>query len=300
MNYASFTRVTWIDKQIQMGKLISVNQIAQEFNVSQRTAERDLQKMRDDLGAVVTYNRTRGAYEYSGDPITLPAQWLNKEEIALILIAEKSLRNYTQTSFNTQIHPAFNQFLNPIRQHEEEMSYVRDMCNAVHFYQPFTPTVQSGNEFALVLSAILESKKLKLHYNRPAAGAQWRTISPFLLLNNSGIWQIIGYEKSARKIKTYALEKCSQMHVLNEYFAKPHDFKATDYYTHPFEFLKEAPFETITLCIKKPFSDQIISTTWHPSQTIEPLKDEGVKVHFVCHRTAYFKQWCRGVQAVEC
>ena len=48
MNYASFTRVTWIDKQIQMGKLISVNQIAQEFEVSQRTSERDLQKMRDD------------------------------------------------------------------------------------------------------------------------------------------------------------------------------------------------------------------------------------------------------------
>lgn len=301
MNYRNFARIYWIDRQIQRGRLENCQQIADEFEISLRSAERLLKKMREELGAEIRYNKKEKRYEYVGEPITLPNQWLNKEEIALILIAERALRSVSKSGLNEFIHPAFNKFLNPIREHVDEMQYVRDMCNAVHFYQPIVPQNNQPETYSRLLNAILQQKEVTFHYRKNLSDhGKKRQLSPYLLLHNEREWQLVGKEKVSRKIKTFALNRMSEVTIIDFFFAFPPDFNPQDYYAHPFESLRKSlTKQVIVLAIPRKYEQDIHEFLWHPSQKIIEERERDILVEFQCHRTTFFNRWMRAMEARE-
>ena len=109
MSHASLRRIYDLDRMIRAGELHNAEEAAARFEVTRRTIERDLDTLRTDLGAELRFNRAEGRYEYTSNPVvTLSGQGLNEREIAIILIAERALRQFTGSSFQDEVHPAFN------------------------------------------------------------------------------------------------------------------------------------------------------------------------------------------------
>ena len=166
MSHASLQRIYDLDRLIRIGELHSADQAAEEIGVTRRTIERDLETLRHDLGAEdLRFNRAEGRYEYSSDPVvTLPGQGLNEREIAIVLIAERALRQFTGSSFQDEVHPAFNKLLNPIRHDKKAMEYIRDFCSSVYFHRPFEPIRDLRQDFSIVLDAIMRRRRLSITY----------------------------------------------------------------------------------------------------------------------------------------
>lgn len=230
MKRGSIRRIYELDRMIRLGKLESAEQAAEDFEVTQRTIERDLEQLRYDLGADLKYNRERGRYEYAAGekPFVLPAQWLTEREIAILLIAERALRVFTNTSFESEIHPTFNKLLNPIRHDKKTLENIRVLCNCVHFHRPIEPSRDMRHEFSIVLDAIMQRRRLRIRYR--SAGNEkdeQREIDPYVLINSTGEWYIIGNCLKTKSEKTFVLSQICEPQILDHYFMIPKEFSVS-------------------------------------------------------------------------
>jgi len=73
-------RLVWIDGQILAQCYPNASLIAKHFEISRRQAARDLEYMRDSLGAPLQYCYTRRGYYYSCDGFTLPGVHVTYEQ----------------------------------------------------------------------------------------------------------------------------------------------------------------------------------------------------------------------------
>ncbi len=292
MNHSSFTRIYKIDEMIRFGRFRSVKQVAEELEISQRSIDRDLEKMRYELGADIEYNRRAQRYEYAGNAITLPGQWLDKNEMAIILIAEKALRMYTHTGFADEVHPAFNHFLDPVRSKKDVMEHIKELCKSVYFYRSFEPIRGLRREFSIVLAAIMENKRLSIEYlsSKSDLGKR-RQIEPYTLINNNGVWQVVGRCLRERRIKTFALDSIFDPIVEDFYFSVPEKYNPFDYFHHQFETLKKKNPVDIKLRISFPSSSYIKEILWHPTQKIKENRDRSVILTMKCNITDYLIKW---------
>ncbi len=299
MSKTALKRIMELDRLIQLGRMTSTRQAAEELEVSRRTIERDMEMLREDFGAEPVYNRQRKCYEYTGKAFPLPAQWLDRNEIALILIAEKALRMYTHAGFADEVHPAFNRFLNPIRSHTDVMDHIRELCKSVYFYRSFEPIRGLRREFSIVVSAIMDKTRLSMEYASPGhvPGAR-RQIEPYTLINNNSVWQVVARCLRERKIKTFALERIHEPKIEDHFFVIPDEYDPREYFHHQFETLKKLAPVSVQLRIFPPAAEEIKEILWHPTQKIENHADGSVTLTMQCNITDHLIKWI--LQMGEC
>ncbi|HUL01463.1 MAG TPA: WYL domain-containing protein [Nitrospirota bacterium] len=294
MNRGSIRRIQKIDSMIRLGKMHSAEQLAEEFEVSRRTIERDIEMLRFELGAEVVYNRQKCCYEYKGKPLPLPGQWLNEREIAIMLIAERALRIYTGTSFSDEVHPVFNKLLNPIRDNKKAMEYIKDLCKSVYFYRPFGPMRDLRTEFSTVLNAIMERRRLSMKYQTAArgkAGDERRELEPYVLINNGGDWYVIGQCRQANEIRTFSLARVFEPKIEDHYFDIPDSFKVEDYLSKGFGRMHGDKPVQVRLAITPPASAWIAGSKWHSSQKIKQNSNGSIILTMTCPITDTLVRW---------
>jgi predicted DNA-binding transcriptional regulator YafY len=299
MKRGSLRRIYELDRMIRLGRLSSAAGAAEELEVTRRTVERDLELLRWELGAEVVYDRAKGRYCYSGDPFTLPAQWLNEREIAIILIAERALRMFTGASFARETHPAFNRLLDPIRHDRAAMAYIQDLCNGVHFHLPFSPVKDVSAEFSKVLAAILERRRLSLLYLSAKRGAaERRQIDPYVLINNGGEWYVVGKCLRHREVRTFTLANISDPKLEEQHFDVPREFDARKYLDQGFGRMHGNEAQDIRLSINPPAAAWVGRSVWHSSQSMEKRKDGSISLSMRCPVTDTLVRWV--LQMGEC
>jgi len=273
MNHSSFTRIFRLDEILRNGAFQSISQGAEDLEVSKRTSERDLEKMRYELGADIEYNRHYSRYEYTGSTVALPAGWLNDSEIAVIVIAERARRMYAQASVGDSIHPAFNKMLNPVRHKSDMMESIREKCRSVYFHRSFEDVRGLRNEFSKILRAIMERKRISIDYPRKGGDdIIKRDVEPYSLVNNNSEWQVIARSVKQRRIKTFALKRISNIKILDYYFDIPDKYDVRDYVFHPFDDFKKETTDEIEINVYPPVSKSVKEVIWHSFQVMKNRK----------------------------
>jgi predicted DNA-binding transcriptional regulator YafY len=292
MSHASLRRIFDLDRMIRLGKFHNAKDAAEKLEVTRRTIERDLDTLRNDLGADLHFNRAEGRYEYTGDPFTLPAQWLNEREMAIVLIAERALRQFTGASFQDEVHPVFNKLLNPIRHDTDTMDYIRDLCSSVYFHRPFEPLRDLRREFSVVLDAIMQRRRLSITYrSAKMVKNECREIEPYVLLNSGGDWYIVGFCRRTKQIKVFALLRVFEPKIEDHYFIIPDTFKMTDYLSAGFGRMYGGKPEQVRLLLKPPVSAWVSTSKWHSSQKIKDLGNGEVELRMKCPVTETLVRW---------
>jgi predicted DNA-binding transcriptional regulator YafY len=300
MSHASLRRIYDLDRMIRLGELHNAEDAAERFEVTRRTIERDLDTLRTDLGVEVYFNHGEGRYEYINKPVvTLPGQGLNEREIAIVLIAERALRQFTGASFQDEIHPVFNKLLNPIRHNKEAMENIRDLCSSVYFHRPLEPIRDLRNEFSVVLDAIMQRRRLSMTYRSAKRDKdERREIEPYVLLNSGGDWYIVGLCRRSKQIKVFSLLRVFEPKIEEHYFIIPDSFKIADYLSAGFGRVYGEKADTVRLRIRPPLSARISTSKWHSSQKIKKLKNGEVELQIKCPVTDTLVRWV--LQMGEC
>ncbi len=298
MNRSSLSRLHELDRMIRLGTLESADQAARSFETSRRTIERDLDQLRR-LGAHLTYNRTRGCYEYAGKPLTLTAQWLNERELAVILIAERALRVFTDAWSSEQIHPVFNKLLDPIRHDRDTIAYIAELCSCVHFHRPVEPGRSLRQEFSVVLDAIMARKRVSTHYAPPGTrDRDRREIEPYALVNNGGDWYVIGFCRRHHDIRTFVLAHMSEPAAVEHFFSIPAGFKVEEYLSQGFGRMRGVTARRVSLRIREPASGWVGRSRWHPTQKTSRTADGALRLRMSCPVTESLVRWV--LQMGEC
>jgi len=287
-------RIQKIDSLIRLGRMKSAGKLAEELEVSRRTIERDLETLRLELNADVVYNREKGCYQYTGNPLPLPGQWLNERDMAILLIAERALRQFTGASFQSEIHPVFNKMLNPIRGDKKAMNYIKDLCKSVHFHRPFTPITDVKHTYSIALDSIMERRRLRMIYESATHANvknDWREVEPYVLVNNGGDWYLVGLCKQSTEVRTFALSRILEIEQSEHCFIMPDKFDIEEYLHSGFGRMTGKKISKVRLLISPPASAWIATSKWHDSQKIKKLKNGQILLSMTCPVTDSLLRW---------
>src|SRR5262245_14840189 len=105
-------RIVWLHYQLLAGSYPKARTIAERFEVSEKTAYRTIDFMRDRFHAPIDYSREHQGYYYTEPTFSLPLINLTEGEMLALLLAERMASAYRGTAIAPLIEQAFGKVLN--------------------------------------------------------------------------------------------------------------------------------------------------------------------------------------------
>jgi len=272
-----YERFIWFDSQVRAKKYPNTTALANQFEISTKTAQRDIDFMRDRLYCPLDYDASQKGYYYEDDTFTLPMVYLSSGELSSLLIARKILQDVSGGYLGDEISTILQKITNVLNKHMVTGDQVDDVFSfQLVGYSPVPESV-----FKNVLEACLKKKQLSFTYYTPATEEKSeRTVEPYHLFNYMGTWHTIGYCHLRKEIRDFALSRISEVKVLTEPFKIPADFDFKKYFLSTFGLYKGKATKEVTLRFTPEKSKWIKDQIWHKDQKVKYLKDGSLELSF--------------------
>jgi predicted DNA-binding transcriptional regulator YafY len=280
-------RIVAIHKMLDRNRAVPFQKFLDAFEVSRPTIKRDLQYMRDRLGAPIEYDREQGGYRYrqpegtdGGDPAEnfryqLPGVWLNSSEMHALLLMYDLLSQLDSRVLEGALAPAARRIESLLSGGKAKPKDIRRRFRIIAArHRPVDEQI-----FRIVSTGVLQRKRLNLTYfSRSRGEIMARTVSPQRLIWYSSNWYLDAWCHTREDFRSFSLDAIRGASLLSE--------KADDY---PQEILDERlgagygifagpPGETAVLRFGLPASRWIEREVWHPDQRLTPLPGGEVRL----------------------
>jgi len=87
-----YERFVWFDNQVKARKYPNATSLSEQFEISTKTAQRDIDFLRDRLLCPLHYDSSQKGYYYSDDTFSLPMVYLSSGDFPLFSLQEKCFR----------------------------------------------------------------------------------------------------------------------------------------------------------------------------------------------------------------
>jgi len=272
-----YERFVWFDNQVRVRKYPNATSLSEQFEISAKTAQRDIDFMRDRLLCPLDYNSSQKGYYYDDETFSLPMVYLSSEELSALLIARKMLQDISGGSIGDEISSIVGKITNILKKH----SVVADHIDDAFSFQLIEYAPAPEEVFKAVLEGCLKKRCLSFTYYSPATEEKSeRTVEPYHLFNYMGTWHIIGYCHLRKEIRDFALSRISKTKVLTEPFKIPTDFDFKRYFLSTFGLFKGKSTKEVTLRFTPEKSKWIKGQIWHKDQKVKHLNDGSLELSF--------------------
>jgi predicted DNA-binding transcriptional regulator YafY len=101
--FPQIERFFWFHDRVNARRFPNAATLAEQFEISNKTAQRDIIRLRDRMLAPLEYDATRKGYYYSDDHFELPYLPASQQEILCLLLARKVLSHSAQGYISREI-----------------------------------------------------------------------------------------------------------------------------------------------------------------------------------------------------
>ncbi len=221
-------RLFRIHQKIRSGTFPSVAELARDEEVSERTIKRDIQFLKESMGAPVSYSRHEKGYYYT-KIWDFPFPKLSAGEILSLFIATHLLKNFKDTPLSSSVESLMKKIERVAPEESILTSKEVEMLLSVGF-QPIKTKKEIGETFEIIFNGIRERKTLKIkYYTISRDKITERKVNPYHLYNFEGIWYFVGFCQLRGETRDFALDRILEIKTLKERFNIPKDFNPKDY-----------------------------------------------------------------------
>ena len=186
-----------------------------DFRVSIRTFQRDLKDIESVFGIEIKYNRSSGVYQIVED---------------------------SNSGIKERMLEAFDTF--------NALQISEKVSNFIHFENRKPKGTENLYGF---LHAIKNRQFISFIYQKfKEEQPETRTIEPYVLKEFSNRWYIIGYDSSKKTVRSFGLDRISDLEINKKKFTPSINFDADSYYKHSFGIIipekNQNPEEIILSC----------------------------------------------------
>ncbi|MDA8084596.1 MAG: hypothetical protein M0024_13135 [Nitrospiraceae bacterium] len=82
-----FERFIWFHRRVRYGRFPNAKDLAERFEISSRTSQRDIEFVRERLNAPLEYNAATRGYYYTDSAYELPSRWFSEENVMALALA---------------------------------------------------------------------------------------------------------------------------------------------------------------------------------------------------------------------
>lgn len=237
-------RVVMILQRFNDGERLTVEELAEEFGVSERTIQRDLKRF-----SFLPIEKKEGRYYLAS--------------YALGKLRFEDMKDFARISGIGKLYPRLDaqtitDILNP--------ETAKTMKVKGHSYEVLSTIAET---FDLLGGAVLSHLKVSFDYKD-----KQRTVLPYRLFNTNGVWYLVGVEDGV--IKHFTLSKISSVCVLQEHFECDEKIDETIAYSD-MTWITQKPI-AVTLRIDAAVADYFERRAILPEQEIVETEEDGALV----------------------
>lgn len=227
-----YQRLLWFDGQVREGRYPKIADLCERYEITERTACRDIAFLKYNLGAPLEYDRRKRGYYYTDPSFSLPAVTLTEGELVAIFLAEEALRRYAGAPYEAELRSAFQKLCRALT--EEVTVDLDSFAEAITF--EVGPTRQVEVEtFRQAQQAVQKREQLRLRYYAASRNEEGtRIVDPYHLHNHTGDWYLIAYDQGRHGYRDFALSRIRHLEPTGRRFTLRPDFDRRAYLANQF------------------------------------------------------------------
>ena len=290
INLAGFRRLLEIHKLVSEGAYPNCRKLAEILEVTRRTVERDIERLRDQLGVPIEYDRRRRGYYYAG-PVDLPTLRFREGEAIVLFLGQRLLMQCRGTPFEGFVKDAMEK-VRLLLPHHVEISLEQAVDPVSFHVEPLRGAeIEVAQRYQLLYKAIRYKKTIVTDYFTPARNrVATREIDPYHLRFMGGAWYCIGYCHLRGQVRTFALDRMTNLRQTDKSFEIPADFSVEEYLADSLALERGVP-QRVVIEFDPTETPYIKGRRWHKSQVIEELPDGGLRLTMVVGSLGEVKRW---------
>jgi predicted DNA-binding transcriptional regulator YafY len=201
-------RIYKIEMLIRSRGCVSFQTLLDELEVSRATLKRDLEFLRDRMGAPIVYDRFDNGYKfgegYRGEKHELPGVWFNERELYSLLMAHQLLSELDSDGvISRHLQPLLDRIHQMLGTGEAE---AKELLKRVKIISAAKRPVQS-QFFELLAEALLKRRRLRMHYlTRGRGEVSERDVSPQRLVHYRNTWYVDAWCHKVDALRRFALD----------------------------------------------------------------------------------------------
>lgn len=251
-------RAVYIDRTLRAEGLLTVRSIAERFEISPRQAKRDIEYMRDRLGAPIAFDSVSRSYHYDAafDDLRFA-----DERMLLFYVLARSL------AVNEAYIPVISsEVLGELESHVAE-GY-RCLEDRIRYDLSLAEPIDM-NLFSGLCEAMRDGKCVDIAYVNSGGVESSRRIEPERLLHYSGKWYVVAFDRLRSSIRTFHTGRIRNLSLTQEPVTKRTselERRLDDYLGRSFGMFKGRSIERATVRFYGKVAPLVRNQRWHPQQ----------------------------------
>ena len=265
-------RIFFIDQRIRVRNKVSVKEIMEYGDVSEITAKRDIEALRDRLNAPIYYNYKLKGYTY-------------KEEFKLLDFAGEQLFLFyilaRGVAKNPNYFPLSAEYSREIITEKIKEILPEDYTEVSDSFVYINSDYEAVDFILLkrLLKGMMNKKKLLLHYYTKSIKLNKRKIEPVKVICYGTKWYLAAYCYNRKDIRIFSLSRIDKLEILDEAFEQTELKNEVDKLLHEsFGIAKATEIKTAVIKFYEPSSYFIKNQIWHNEQIKKEYEEEGKKI----------------------
>ena len=276
---SQFHRLMELDRRIRAGEHPNCLTFAQKWEVSQKTVQRDVDFLRDQLGAPVVYDKAHKGFRYTNRNWFLPSLSLGEGDLFDLLVASRALEQYRGTPVAKKLGGIFSRLAELM---PEQVTIRPELVfSQFSFTSPPSRPVDESI-WVSVVRGLQHRLKLRMRYRAVSAReSKERDLSPYHIANLQGDWYVFGWDSIRASVCQFSMSRIQACAVSAEHFEVPPDFDARKLLARTFaRFTMGTTTHKVKLLFDAEVAESVLDRQWHADQRLRVRQDGQVELVF--------------------
>ena len=208
-------RLTAILIQLQSKKIVKAEEIADRFEISQRTVYRDVKAL---MEAGVPIGSEAGTGYFIVDGYHLPPVMFNQEEASAMLMAGKLVEKMTDLSVRKAFESALLKIKSVLNDSEKDLMEMLHASVEVAS-MPQVESVDFPNNFLTdIQKALVNKEVLEIEYQSGEEQLTQREVEPIGIQFYSGAWHLIGWCRMRSGYRDFRADRIRTLKITGKKF----------------------------------------------------------------------------------
>jgi predicted DNA-binding transcriptional regulator YafY len=297
-----YERYVWFHGLVRAGRFPNGRHLTEQFEVSDRTARRDIEFMRLNLHAPLAYDHSQKGYFYTNTAYELPPHWISETNILSLALAVRLASTIPDPSLKNDLCRLIDRVTGlGNRNGRSCLQRLPEKISVKNIeYARVDTTI-----FRRTVDALFADRAIAITYHSPhGARSSTRTIRPLHLMHYMGSWYLLAWCGKRRDLRDFSLARIMSIRPVDETIPLPADLPPIrDYTRRHFGIMQGERTAHVTLRFTPQLSPLIAEQIWHPEQQSTTATDGSLLLSFP---VADFRELTRvilshgsGVEVVE-
>lgn len=273
--FPQFERLVWLHEQAKNNRHPNAARLAAHFEVSTKTAQRDINHLRDRFNAPLEYTTIHKGYVYTDDLYELPCLPASQQEVLCLLTARHLLAQAAGGYISRELEHLKEKIFATAKRIGFAPESAEQAFSAV--WSGYSPAQEET--FRVTAWALLHRRPIRFTYHSPQTEeTTQRSAEPHHLLHYNASWVLIAWCRKRMAWRRFYLARMRALETLDQVFEPRPESDWQPMLQNAFGLFGGDDTIPVTLRFTPFRARWIREQHWHPHQVLTELPDGGLEL----------------------